>query len=166
MTQKNVSINFPSKCLIKCFINMSHQNVSLICLIKISHQNFSSKCVIKMSHKNVSYKCLIKMSHQNVSSKCPNKMSHQNFSKLEGIGPLITDPLPTSFTTLFKKIWYLTCDTWHMTCDTWWRVKILSKFQLLSFYGLVFWWFRTKGSPTEIMNTKVFLEQPRLHRVC
>ena len=34
--------------------------------------------------------------------------------KLDGVAPLITNPLPTSFTTVT-----VTCDTWHVTCDTW-----------------------------------------------
>ena len=42
-------------------------------------------------------------------------------SKLDGVGPLITDPPPTSFTTLSKKRRYIflmvTCDMWRVTCD-------------------------------------------------
>ena len=45
--------------------------------------------------------------------------------KLDGVGPLITDPQPISFTTLSKKrrkkgdMWRVTCDMWHITCNTW-----------------------------------------------
>ena len=83
-------------------------------------------------------------------------------------------------------LWHMTCDTWHVTCDTWhmtrdtWHVtcdmyggvNILSKFQLPSSYCLIFmilWRYWGKGSLTDSMNqsvTRLFIEQPRLHRVC
>ena len=70
MSHQNVS----PKCLIKCLIKMSQQNVSCKCLNKMSHQNLSAKCLIKITPHNVfSYcllKSLIKMIHQKVSSKC------------------------------------------------------------------------------------------------
>ena len=62
------------------------------------------------------------------------------------VGPLlITDPPTTSSVTLSKKsdMWHMTCDMWHVThdiwritCETWWGLNILSKFQLLSSFGL------------------------------
>ena len=73
--------------LSKCFVQMSHQNVSLNCLFKMSHQmshqnvfKMSHQNVFKMSHQNFSSKCLIKISHENVSSNFLIKMFHQNAS--------------------------------------------------------------------------------------
>ena len=63
---------------------------------------------------------------------------------------------------------HVTCDMWQVTYDTWCGVNILSKFQLSSFNGfgvMMFWKLGGKGSLTELM-TKVFVEQPRLQRVC
>ena len=81
----------------------------------------------------------------------------RQIDKLDGVGPLITNPPPTIFTTLSKKrkkekkkkkiyidtwqvtldmwqgtcdTWHGTCDMWHGTCDTWKEVNILSKFQV------------------------------------
>ena len=69
----------------------------------------------------------------------------QTVQNQTGLAPLITDPSPNSFNTLFKKIlhvtnahdmWYVTCDTLHMTGERWEEVNLLSKFQLPSFQGL------------------------------
>ena len=63
-------------------------------------------------------------------------------------------------------------DTWHMTCDMFGGVNILSKFQLPSSYGLWFmilWISGGKGWLNQLINqwiTRLFIEQPRLHRVC
>ena len=71
-----------------------------------------------------------------------------------------------------RDMWHMTCDTWHVTCDMLWGLNIVSKFQLPSSYGLwfmIFWRFGGKGSLTDWPNeliTKVFAEQPWLHRVC
>ena len=61
------------------------------------------------------------------------------------VGPLITDPPPSRFTTLFEKkkentqhTWLVTSNTWHVICYTWWELKILSKCQLSSFIGFGF----------------------------
>ena len=65
-----------------------------------------------------------------------------------------------------KMHWKL--DGWHMTCDTWWGVNILSKFQLSSSNGLkvmLFWIYSTNHHLVNYL-TKVFVEQPQLHRVC
>ena len=86
--------------------------------------------------------------------------------------------------------WQVTRDTWHVTCDMFGEVNILSKFQLPSSYRLWFmilWRSGGKGSPTELINqlmsnkavcrtapatpgllimTRLFIEQPWLHRVC
>ena len=51
--------------------------------------------------------------------------------------------------------WHLTRDTWHLTCDTWWGVKILSKFQLPSSYGLgltVPWIYKTKVICADLLD--------------
>ena len=47
-----------------------------------------------------------------------------NGCKLDGVGPLITDPPKTSFTTWSKNNynrnkWHMTCETWCTTHDTW-----------------------------------------------
>ena len=84
-----------------------------------------------------------------------------------------------------RDMWHVTRDTWHVTRDTWnvtwhvthdmwhvWGVNILSKFQLPSSYGLWFiilWRYGGKGLLAELINesvTRLFIEQPRLHRVC
>ena len=71
-----------------------------------------------------------------------------------------------------RDMWHMTCGTWHLTRDTFWGVNILSKFQLPSSYCLWFmilWRSGGKGSRTDSMNewaTRLFIEQPRLHRVC
>ena len=77
---------------------------------------------------------------------------------------------------LTHDMWHLECDTWHLThdmchmkCDTMWGVKILSKFQLSSSYGSGVMMFWGKGSLTDWLTEQismVFVEQPRLHRVC
>ena len=65
---------------------------------------------------------------------------------------------------------FLTCDMWHVTQDRWKEVNLLSKFQLPSSYRLgvkVFWrYFHNKDESIKELMTKVFVEQPRLHRVC
>ena len=71
-------------------------------------------------------------------------------------------------------IFFVTCDvtrdTWHVTCLG--GVNIPSKFQLPSSYGLWFmilWISGGKGWLSDWMNqsmTRLFIEQPRLHRVC
>ena len=88
--------------------------------------------------------------------------------KLDGVGPKIPHPPPTSSNSLNKKkreknytlhvtpdmchlacdMWHMTCDIWHMTCDTWWGEIILLKVHLPSCYGLgvkAFWRFWGKG---------------------
>ena len=64
---------------------------------------------------------------------------------------------------------HLTCDTWHVThamlhmaCNTWSGVNILSKFPRSYGLDLGEW---MKEWLNELV-TKVFVEQPRLHRVC
>ena len=72
-------------------------------------------------------------------------------------------------------MWNMICDMWHMTRDRWGKVNLLSKFQLPSYYGLgvkVFQRYFHKGSLRDWIKqinelmTNVFVEQPRLHRVC
>ena len=81
-----------------------------------------------------------------------------------------------------RDTWHVTRDiwnmkrTWHVTCDILWEVNILSKFQLPSSYCLWFmilWRSGGKGWRTDLiiewMNesmTRLFIEQPRLQRVC
>ena len=69
---------------------------------------------------------------------------------------------------LTPESWHMTCDLWHVSRDTQGVMNIVSKFQVPSFFGLgvkVSWRLWTKGSPTQLI-TKVFIEQPRLSRVC
>ena len=105
----------------------------------------------------------------------------------------MTDPPPMSSTTLSKKekkrkkkknykknmkkkyvtrdMWHVTRDTWHVTCDTFGGVNIISKFQLPSSYRLWFMilWRYFRKRLTDLINqwmTRLFVGQPRLHRVC
>ena len=61
---------------------------------------------------------------------------------------------------------------WQVTCDTQEGVNIVSKFQVPSYNGLgvmMFWRLGGKGLLTDLINewvAKVFVEQPRLQRVC
>ena len=88
------------------------------------------------------------------------------------LATLTTDPPPTNFTALAKK--KKKGDMWHLTPDTWQvgEVNLLSKFQLPSLHTSVlkvFWRYFHKVWLTEWLNewmTKVFVEQPQLHRVC
>ena len=67
---------------------------------------------------------------------------------------------------------HVTRDMWHVTHDMFEGVNILSKFQLPSSYRLWFmilWRSGGKGWLAEWINeliTRLFIEQPRLHRVC
>ena len=112
------------------------------------------------------------------------------FYKLDGVGPVHNRPSTDKlqhFVQKKKKKWQVTCDMWHVTCDMWhvtrgtlwhvtrdmfWGVNILSKFQLPSSYRLWFmilWRSRGNGWLNELINylmTRLFIEQPRLHRVC
>ena len=107
---------------------------------------------------------------------------------LGGLSPktrLITDPPPTSFTTLYQKkiklkivthdMWHVTWDTSHMTHDTfhvthdrWGRWTYPQNFSSLA---LTVWEWRcsedisAKDHWVNQWITKVFVEQPRLHRV-
>ena len=115
--------------------------------------------------------------------------SYRYVKELDGVALLISDPLPTSFTPLSKKIekiiklwhetcdmWHLTCDKWHMTCDMWHLIgggrwtfyqSFSSLAVLLGSEGVskIFSQRLPSDSLTDLM-TKVFVEQPRLHRVC
>ena len=97
-------------------------------------------------------------------------------TKLNGPSTKKTGPLPTSLTTSQKKknetreLWHLTHDTWYVEGGeyslknskclphmVWVMVGVL---KILEQKGLL---------PTELTNewmTKVFVEQPLLHRVC
>ena len=115
--------------------------------------------------------------------------------KLDGVGPVDNRPSTFKLHHFVQKkkkkeeeekIWHLTFDMWHVTCNTWhvthdmWHmtrdmfggVNILSKFQLPSSYGLWFmilWRSGGKGWLSKSVNqwiTRLFIEQPRLHRVC
>ena len=101
---------------------------------------------------------------------------HMNV-KLDGVAPLMTDPPPISSTTLSEKkkkkndMWHVTRDTWHVTRDTFGGVNILSKFQLSSFYRIWFMilWRYYRKRMSDLINqwiTRLFVGQPRLHRVC
>ena len=67
-------------------------------------------------------------------------------------------------------MWHLTPDTWHLAPDMWHvvGVNILSTFQLSSSYSLgvmMFWRFGGQVSLSDLI-TRLFVEQPQLHRVC
>ena len=79
------------------------------------------------------------------------------FLKLDGVGPLITDPWPTSSTNLSKIyiynfFWHVTCETWHMTRD---MANIVSKFQVRGsnpLVGVMFWRLGEKESLNELID--------------
>ena len=100
----------------------------------------------------------------------------QSSPKLDRVASLITDPPPTSFTTLSffcdmrhvpHATWHMIHDTQHVKYDRWEEVNTLSNFQLRSSYGL--WVKVLTQRMSDWMNlsgTNVFVEQPRLNRVC
>ena len=71
-----------------------------------------------------------------------------------------------NFRSLFLTVWELdvTCKTWHVTPDTWhltwdmWHLTCVRWQRCLDI-------FTNHGPPVEL-TTKVFVEQPRLQRVC
>ena len=75
-------------------------------------------------------------------------------------------------------MWHITCDTWHVTCDMqhvtccggWTFSQNVSS---LAFTICDLWYFEELVEKDVLLNewmnqltTKVFVEQPRLHRVC
>ena len=84
-----------------------------------------------------------------------------------------------------KKIWHVTPDTWHLTPDTWhltldtWHVTLgggwtfCQNFSSLALSVRAGKWFEDLEEKDPSVNqsvnqsvTEVFVEQPRLHRVC
>ena len=62
---------------------------------------------------------------------------------------------------------------WHVTRDIFWGVDILSKFQLLALTVCDLWYYEDLEEKAHGLNklinywvTRLFIEQPRLHRVC
>ena len=110
-----------------------------------------------------------------------SKASHV-IKKLDGVGPVDNRPYTDKLHHFVQKktqqkhdMWHVRRDMWHVRRDTWHvlgRGNILSKFQLPSSYLLWFmilWRSGGKGWVTEWINqsvTRLFIEQPRLHRVC
>ena len=109
----------------------------------------------------------------------------QYTEKLDGVGPLITDPPPTSSTTLSvfcfvvthdtwrvtRDTWHVTRDMWHMTHRGWWT--LCQSFRSLALTVWKLWWFEDISTKDRWLNqsinqwiTEVYVEQPRLHRVC
>ena len=71
------------------------------------------------------------------------------------------------------EMWHVTRDMWHFTCDTQGVVNIVSKCQVPSSKGLEVGCFEEMEEKGDLINewinqsvTDVFVEQPRLHRVC
>ena len=77
-------------------------------------------------------------------------------------------------------MWHLTRDTWHVTCDTWHMTRWggwtfsqnFSSLALTVFFLMILWRYWGKGWLTDWLNewmnelvTRLFIEQPRLHRV-
>ena len=108
---------------------------------------------------------------------------------LDGVAPLMTDPPPISFTTLSKKkmtrdtwhvtrdMWHVTRDAWHVTCDMWNVTRLggwtfSQNFSSLALTVCDLWYYEDilgKGWLTDWLNesmTRLFVGQPRLHRVC
>ena len=106
--------------------------------------------------------------------------------KLDRVGPVDNRPSTDKLHHFVKKTkqkinkkltcdtWHVTCDMWHVTRDTFGVVNILSKFQLPNSYRLWFMILWRSGEEkayglTDWINesmTRLFIEQPRLHRVC
>ena len=75
----------------------------------------------------------------------------QNFSSLAFMVWELEVTCDTWYVT--PDTWHVTPDIWHVSCDTKGVMNIVSKFQV------------PKEWMNEVIN-KLFLEQPRLHRVC
>ena len=112
--------------------------------------------------------------------------------ELDGVGPVDNRISIDKLHHFVKKkllvthdMWHMTCDTWHMTHDTWhmthdtWHVTCCGgwtfsqNFSSLAFMVCDLWYLedleKKADRLTEWTNesmTKVFVEQPRLHRVC
>ena len=72
--------------------------------------------------------------------------------------------------------WHVTCDTWHVTHDTWhvWGGWTFSQnFSSLALTVCDLWYYEDLEEKDRSVNqwineliTRLFIEQPRLHRVC
>ena len=68
-------------------------------------------------------------------------------------------------------MWHVTCDMWHVTCDTWhvWgnehSLKISASL-LFVIYDIMNIWRKRMIRLINESVTRLFIEQPRLHRVC
>ena len=63
-------------------------------------------------------------------------------------------------------MWHVTCDTWHVTRDIFGGVNILSKFQFpFVIYDIMKIWRKRMSYLMNEWITRLFIEQPRLHRV-
>ena len=105
--------------------------------------------------------------------------------KLDGVSPVDNRPSTNKLHHFVKQkkitcdmwhmtfeTWHVTCDMWHVTCDLFWGVNILSKFQLPSSYCLWFMILWRSGGKCSLtywltqLIMRLFIEQPRLLRVC
>ena len=159
----------------------------------MTQNGFSPQCIAMLEQRQVHSHTRTKTKKAKTCIKVTKPCSsEENDKKLDGVGPV--DNRPTTirlhhFVQKKKKkksdMWHMTCDTWHVTCDTWhvtrdtwhmtcdmlWGVNILSKVQLPCSYGLWFLedWEEKDDQLNQWINewiTRLFIEQPRLHRVC
>ena len=82
-------------------------------------------------------------------------------------------------------IWHVTCDMWNMTHDTWHMTRdtghmtrlggwtFSQNFSTLALTVCDLWYYEDLEEKDDSMNqsinqlmTRLFIEQPRLHRVC
>ena len=106
-------------------------------------------------------------------------------TKLDEVGPIDNRPSTDKLHHFVKKkkmtcdTWHVTRDMWHVTCDTWhvahlgggWTYS--QNFSSLALTVCDLWYYEDleekDDSVTEWINksiTRLFIEQPRLHRVC
>ena len=91
---------------------------------------------------------------------------------VDGVALLVTDPPPTSSTPMSDKKNYKKDDIWHVTRDTWQVGGGEPSPKNFSTLALTVWEWRCSEDMEEKADsvnhsvTEVFVEQPRLHRVC
>ena len=68
-------------------------------------------------------------------------------------------------------MWHMTHDTWHVTRDIWhfWRRTFSQNFSSLALTVCDIWYYEDLEEKADSINewvTRLFVGQPRLHRVC
>ena len=101
--------------------------------------------------------------------------------KLDGVGPVDNRPSTDNLNHFIRRkekvvthdMWHVTCDTWHVTRDMWHMTRLggwtLSQNSSLALTVCDLWYYEDLEEKDEWINewmTRLFIEQPRLHRVC